>query len=60
MYSDPMERKAFHQHIFYACQTIRNSPGTFIEYERPYVSMRALIVVEDILNVCCELWLDRR
>lgn len=54
MYSDPVEPKTFHQRTLDASQTIRNRPGTFKVCVSPYVSMRALIEVGDILSICCD------
>lgn len=57
MYSGPskMKKKTFHQRNFDAFQAIRNRPGTFQECASSYVSMHALIEVEDILSNYCEL-----
>ena len=53
-YSVPLEPKTFHQRTLDASQTIRNRPGTFKECRSPYVSMRALIEVGDILSIRCD------
>jgi hypothetical protein len=47
---------------FCVSYAIRIHPGTSERCNSLWsdVSLRALIPVEDILNICCELWLDKQ
>jgi hypothetical protein len=45
-----------------ACQALCNPTGIFEPVENPSsdVFMRALLHVENILNICYEFWLDKQ
>ena len=55
------QRDSSISHFLYLSQTFVNYLGTLKGFECPRsdVSMRAFVQVEDILNICCELRLDK-
>ena len=40
----------------------KTAPGPLEQYDSPWsdVSVRAFILVDYILSICCELWLDKQ
>jgi hypothetical protein len=54
--------ETLHQRNTDVCHTILTDPELLKVCDSPWldVSISALILVEDILNICCELWLDKQ
>ena len=58
----PQNEETIHQQNTDLCQTILKTPELLKVFDSPWldVSISALILVEDILSTCCELWLDKQ
>jgi hypothetical protein len=55
-------KRHFTHEFFMIVKPFSTAPGPLKGRDSPWsdVYMRALIQVEDILSICCELWLDKQ